>query len=114
MMQTEELIETLAKDVRAVPRHAVGLRIILGIVSGGAISLLLVATVLGIRSDLGDAMHDFAFWVRWIYTASLGVCAVIVTANLARPDRERSRSFWLLAIPFLLLMGIGIAEMAHA
>ena len=36
-MITEELIRVLASDVRAVPRHAVGQRITLGMVAGAAI-----------------------------------------------------------------------------
>ena len=113
-MRTEDLIQTLARNVHAVPRHVIGQRIALGILAGGSISLLLVSGILGIRPDLGAAMHDFAFWVRWVYTASLGIGAVLVTASLARPESARLRWLWLLAIPVLLLTAIGIGELAHA
>ena len=113
-MRTEDLIQTLARNVHAVPRHVIGQRIALGILAGGSISLLLVSGILGIRPDLGAAMHDFAFWVRWVYTASLGIGAVLVTASLARPESARLRWLWLLAIPVLLLTAIGIVELAHA
>jgi hypothetical protein len=113
MMRTEDLIQILARDVRAVPRHSIGRRIALGILAGGAISLLLVGGILGIRPDLGAAMQNFAFWVRWVYTASLGIGAVMMTASLARPESTSLRWLWLLGIPVLLLTGIGIGEMAH-
>ena len=113
-MITEDLVRILASDVRAVPRNAVGQRIAFGILSGAAISLLLVGGVVGIRPDLDVAILDFPFWVKWAYTASLGVGAVLTTASLARPESTRPRWLWLLGVPVLLLTAIGIAQMAHA
>ena len=112
-MQTEELIQSLAKDARAVSRHAVGGRIALGILAGGAIALVLIGTILGIRPDLDTAIHGFSFWMKWGYAASLGIGAVGVTISLARPDGTRLRRSWLLTVPVLLLAGIGIAELAQ-
>ena len=113
-MITEELIRVLASDVRAVPRHAVGQRITLGMVAGASISLLLVGGVVGIRPDLDVAMRDFSFWVRCAYAVTLGLGAILTTASLARPESKRPRGLWLVGVPVLLLMGIGIAEMAYA
>jgi hypothetical protein len=113
-MITEDLIQMLATDVRAVPRHAVGQRIALGIVAGAAVSLLWVGGILGVRPDLDVAIRDFPFWIKWAYTVSLGIGAVLTTASLARPESMRPRWLGLLAVPVLLLLGIGIAEMAQA
>lgn len=112
-MKTEDLIQSLASDVSAVPRHTLGRRIAIGMLAGGAISLLLVATILGIRPDLGSAIHGFSFWMKSLYTASLGIGAIALTVSLSRPDSARPRQFWLLAVPILLLVGISIAELAH-
>jgi len=114
MRTTEDLIETLAKDVRPMPRHGIERRMFLGMLVGGATALLLLTLLYGIRSDLNLALRDSSFWVRWIYTASLGVGAILVTRHLARPGSEPSRWIWFLAVPVLLLMGIGITELAHA
>lgn len=113
-MITEDLIQMLAIDVRAVPRYVVGQRIAVGILAGAAVSLLLVGGVLGIRPDLDVAIRDFRFWVKWAYTVSLGIGAVLTTASLARPESTRPRWLGLLAVPVLLLLGIGIAEAAQA
>jgi hypothetical protein len=113
-MITEDLIQMLAIDVRAVPRYVVGRRIALGILAGAAVSLLLVGGVLGVRPDLDVAIRDFPFWVKWAYTVSLGIGAVLTTASLARPESTRPRWVGLLAVPVLLLLGIGIAEAARA
>ncbi|MBU3077861.1 DUF1109 domain-containing protein [Sphingomonas quercus] len=111
-MNTEQLIGDLSRDVPAVPRHALGRRIGVGIVAGGCVTLLLVAAVLGVRPDLDAEMRGFSFWMKWTYTTSLGIGAVIAVMRLARPTPVALNSLWLLAIPVLLLSGIGIGELA--
>lgn len=112
-MNTDTLIAALAKDLSPVSRNAVGRRLLLGILGGGAITLLLIATILGFRGDLGLAMHGFAFWMKWTYTISLGIGAVVMVVRLARPEPVRLRGFWPLVIPFALLAMVSAAEMAH-
>lgn len=112
-MNTDTLIEALAADVTAVRRHAVGRRIALGILAGGAVTAILVGIGLGIRPDLAFAMRGYSFWMKWTYTLSLAVCALFMVARLARPDAPRSRWVWLLLVPVCLLAAIGATEMAH-
>jgi hypothetical protein len=111
-MNTEQLIRSLAGDVHAVPRRALVRRIGVGIAGGAVVSLLLVLALLGIRPDLHAAMLGFSFWMKWTYTASLGVGAVLAVLRLSRPTPSSLRGFWLLGIPVLLLAGIGIGELA--
>jgi hypothetical protein len=111
-MNTEQLIQSLSKDVRPVSRRALGRRIGFGMIGGGIVTVALVASVLGIRPDLHQAMHGFSFWMKWLYTASLGIGAVFAVARLARPTPASLRGLWLLAVPVLLLAGIGIGELA--
>jgi hypothetical protein len=111
-MQTDELIRSLSRNVPRVTRGALARRIGLGILGGGIVTLLLVASVLGIRPDLHVAMHGFSFWMKWIYTASLGIGAVFAVMRLARPTQSSLRGLWWLSVPVLLLAGIGIGELA--
>jgi hypothetical protein len=113
-MMTEELIRSLASDVKRVSPHTIGKRIAIGMIGGALVSLLMIIALLGLRPDLDSAMREFPFWMKWGYTASLGIIAVVATTSLARPDATRSRWLWLLAVPILLLAGIGIAELAYA
>ncbi|MEO6718034.1 MAG: DUF1109 domain-containing protein [Novosphingobium sp.] len=112
-MTSEELIERLTRDFRPVQRHALGWRLCAGLGLGAAVSFLLVVR-LGFRPDLWIAMHGFAFWMKWVYTASLGACAVAATAKLARPDTPPLSWLWVLAMPVLGLAAISVAELAHA
>ncbi|USI73497.1 DUF1109 domain-containing protein [Sphingomonas morindae] len=111
-MNTDQLIQSLSADVRPVSRRAVGRRIGVGLAGGAIVTLFLVVTVLGIRPDLHRAMHGFSFWMKWIYTGSLGIGAVVAVRRLGRPTGAPLSSLWFLLVPVLLLAGIGIGELA--
>ncbi len=111
-INTEDLIRSLSRDVPRVPRGALGRRLALGMVAGALVTALLVAGVLGIRPDLHSAMHGFSFWMKWTYTASLGIGSVMAVLRLARPNPQSLRALWWLSVPVLLLAGIGIGELA--
>ncbi len=110
-MNTDDLIAQLSADVPRVRRHAVGWRLGLGLAGGLLISAVVVVFALGVRPDLSIAMHGFSFWMKWGYTISLSAAAIVVTAQLARPDSARLRWLWVLAIPVLLLSGVGLLEL---
>jgi len=112
-MNTEDLIQSLGHDLRPVPRGALGRRIAQGAIGGGVVTALAVALVLGVRPDLGAALHGFPFWMKWAYTASLGVGAVVAVMRLARPDAARPGVLRWLLVPVLLLAGVGVVELAE-
>ena len=111
-MNTDALIKSLAQDVKPVPRRSALRRLTIGIVAGGAVTAVLVATLLGIRADLGLAMRGFAFWMKWAYTISVGLAALAMVVRLARPEPVRLRRFWPATIPFMLLAIVGATELA--
>ncbi len=112
-MNTDDLIRSLSADVPPVPRRAIERRIGLGVMGGAVITLALVVVILGVRPDLHQAINGFSFWMKWVYTTSLGIGAIVAVARLARPTQTSLRWLWLLAIPVLLLAGIGIGELAR-
>lgn len=113
-MNTEQLIATLSADVPRVSPHALAKRITYGVLGGALIAMLVVVIVLGVRPDLHLAMRGFSFWMKWIYTMSLGIGAVYAVSRLARPVPGSLRGLWALAVPVLVLAGIGIGELASA
>ena len=112
-MNTDDLIAQLSSDVPPVRRHMLGWRIAAGILVGVLVSGAYVVLAMGVRPDIGKAMHGFSFWMKWGYTISLAIAALIVTAQLARPDSGRLRGLWLMAIPVVLLAGLGVAELVR-
>jgi hypothetical protein len=111
-MTTDALIEQLSNDVRAVGRFAVARRIALGLAVGVVAAMIAVTALLGVRHDLGSEMYGFSFWMKWTYTASLGLGAAYAVSRLARPDARSLRGLWLIAVPVLLLAGVAIGELA--
>lgn len=113
MMKTEQLIDSLSQNVSRVPRHAVPRRIAVGLAAGGLVAMLLIAVTLGIRPDLRLAMHGFSFWMKWTYTLSLALGASYAIIRLARPAPASLQGLWPLAAPVLVLVGIGVGELAR-
>ena len=67
-MRTEELIQSLSAQTRPVSAHAVEQRLSLGLVAGGAVTLALVITTMGLRPDLPGAMMNARFLMKAAYT----------------------------------------------
>jgi hypothetical protein len=112
-VNTEQLIAALSAEVPRVSRHALAKRIAVGVVAGSVAAMVLVAVALGIRPDLDVAMGGFPFWMKWTYSLSLGAGAAYAVSRLARPSPGHLRALWLLAVPVLVLAGIGIGELAR-
>ncbi|MFD1106423.1 DUF1109 domain-containing protein [Sphingobium olei] len=112
-MNTDDLVRHLAADTRPVARNSVTRRLVAGMAVGGAGSAMIILIALGFRPDLGTAMRGASFWMKWGYTFSLAVAALVMTAQLARPDSGRLRGLWLLAMPVILLAGVGLLELVH-
>ena len=55
-MNTDQLIQSLSENVPSVPRRALGRRIGFGMIGGAIVTMGLVASVLGIRPDIHEAM----------------------------------------------------------
>lgn len=113
-MNSEDLIEQLAADVPPVRRNAVSMRLGVGLAVGAVGSLVALLFTFGFRPDLWLAMHGSAFWMKWGYTASLGVCALAATAKLARPDSRSTGWLWLALVPIAGLALTAVAELARA
>lgn len=111
-MKTEDLISTLAANVPPVPRHSLSRRLVAGVMLGGVVTLLAVGSLLGFRPDLWLAMHGAMFWIKWLYTGSLALCASLATARLARPDTGMTGWLWLAGLPVLGLVAISVQELA--
>lgn len=111
-MNSDDLIASLASDLRPVPRHALSQRLGLGMLAGALVTFALVAIWLGFRPDLMLAMHGATFWLKWTYTISLAVCATAAATRLARPDGTTGGWLRLMAVPVIGLALIAGIELA--
>lgn len=112
-MQTEDLIRALAADVAPVPRFMTERRMTIGVASGGIMALACIALTIGFRPDLGTAMGGFPFWMKFIYSLSVALCAIMATRHLSRPESSRAEWLWLLVIPVGLLAAVAVTELVR-
>ncbi|OYY63646.1 DUF1109 domain-containing protein [Sphingomonas sp. 28-62-11] len=113
-MRTEDLIQSLSADTRAIPRHADRRRVLMGLLVGSLATLAVVVFGMGLRQDLPGAMMTMPFMMKWAYSISLGVLALVATLHVARPDAPPLRTAWIVVLPVALLMLAAIAELATA
>ena len=111
-MDTDALIEALASDTAAVPRHAAALRLGLSLAGGMAVTLVVIAATLGFRPDLHLAMAGSMFWMKLAYTGSLALIAIAALLSLIRPEARPPRWLWLLSVPVALLGLVSAHELA--
>jgi len=110
-MRTDDLIRSLALDLKPVSARMVERRVAIGLCGGAVASLIMIAVTIGFRPDLDIAVRGFVFWMKLVYTFSIGLCAVAATVHLSRPDATRARWLWALAIPIAGLMVIAGLEL---
>lgn len=111
-MSTDALIASLAAQAHAVPRAAAARRLLMTVLSGAAITLLLVYAALLFRPDLARATGTFPFWMKAGYTVATGLLATLALLRLARPEPLHLRALWPLAVPAAVLAVIAAVQLA--
>ncbi|PSJ43461.1 NrsF family protein [Allosphingosinicella deserti] len=111
-MDTDALIEALARDAKPVPRRSFERRMAAGLSLGASFAFLMLVTGLGIQHDLLTAAVTPGFWGKAAYTSSLAMIGLLLSAQLARPSTRRLRGAWLVAAPIALLAVFAAAELA--
>ncbi len=103
MKRTDDIIDSLVKDLKPVAPRALERRLALDLVITLAVSLLLMLTILGLRVDMNEALMLPVFWIKSAYNALLAVVAFLAVYHLARPDGSEGRFFVLIAVIFLAM-----------
>jgi hypothetical protein len=109
-MRTDELIDLLSADSRAIPRHDPAQRLALGAGAGAVVVLLLVLGWLGPRPDLARATAGGFFWIKAAYTGALGVAGFWAVERLGRPGAPVNRAAALGASVVLLFGLVALAQ----
>lgn len=114
-MRTDDLIAQLAARTDAVRPHAIERRVALHLVLGGAVAVVLLIALLGLRPDMGEAVATVPFWMKFGFTAIVASLGVAAACRLARPGATLRPAFWLAAAaPFVVIAGMAIVEILAA
>jgi hypothetical protein len=113
-MQTADLIEHLAKDLRPLSSGAASARLAVGLFVGAVLALGGLWLLLGVRSDFADALLTMPFWRKWLYVASAALTALWLCMRLARPEGSPGAASGTVVIPFVVLAVLALAEILGA
>jgi hypothetical protein len=113
-MKTEALIERLTQDVAPVSGGAVARALLAGLGTGVLASLVLMIAWLGVRPDLGAAMHTAMYWMKFSYTLALAVFAFWTVERLSRPGAKAGLPGRLELLPVLLLAAVAYLRWSAA
>jgi hypothetical protein len=113
-MKTDDLIVLLARHTPAADPRGATRRFALAWVAGFVAAMLLMGLLLGLRSDIAEAVWLPMFWYKLAYAGSIAAAALWVTARLARPGVRVGGAWSVLAAPVALGWVAMAWGMAHA
>jgi hypothetical protein len=102
-MKTDDLVTMLASGVEPVVPGATARRYSLALVWGGLGAMLLMATLLGVRADLAEAVRLPMFWLKLGFPICLAVAALFAATRLSRPGVRLGRVPAALAAPVIVV-----------
>ena len=110
-MRTDDLIARLAAETSVVRPHAVERKVALHLMLGGAVAVVLLVVLLGLRPDMGAAVGTASFWMKFGFTAAVAALGVAATCRLARPGATLQPAFWIAAAaPFVAVAAMATVE----
>lgn len=107
-MQTDELINSLTRELRPAPRDLVPRLLGVGSMVGLGFALLALLVTVGVRADLTSAIISWPFWMKWTYAISVALCAYLLCERMARPAGRLGALAWLPLLPFAMLAVLSI------
>jgi hypothetical protein len=107
-MKTDDLVRAIAAD--RTSRPPVAMTLALAVLAGIVVSALLFSVELGVRGDVGIAVHEPRFLFKFVVTGVLAATAALAALTLARPGAP-GRAAALVAAPALLAAAVA-AELA--
>jgi hypothetical protein len=106
-MDTDRLVDTLVAD-NANREQSAGSVLAVSLLAAAPFTLAIFLMELGVRPDVGTAMRNPFFDLKFLVTLALAIPALGFAIQLARPEVSLRDRAWLLLLP-LGLLGIGVA-----
>ena len=102
-MKTDDLVTMLATGVEPVESAVTARRYALALGWGTLGATLLMATLLGVRADLGEAVRLPMFWLKLGFPLCLAVAAFYAVMRLSRPGVRLGRVPAALVAPVIVI-----------
>jgi hypothetical protein len=112
-MRTAELIELLARDVRATPPGIVNRRLLAALAMGGLVTFAVVALWLRCQPLLAAAQQPW-FWMKAAYTGLLTLTGASLVRRLSVPGARLGVAPLAAALVVLAMLGLGAAQIFAA
>jgi len=102
-MKTDDLVTLLATGASAVEPNALARRYTLSLGWGAFGATLLMAILLGVRSDIDAAVQLPMFWIKLAFPASVAVASLVAASRLSRPGARLGGARGGLVAPVLVI-----------
>jgi hypothetical protein len=113
-MKTDELVALLSINPEPVDRGLVRRTLYVALAAGLIVSLGLAVVGLGIRSDLTMAGALIFLVVKLCFAVGIVSLALVYLTRLARPGGERKAPYFLVAMPFLVIVVLATISLVLA
>jgi hypothetical protein len=111
-MQTTDLIDRLASDLRPTSQRAAWKRLTVALSVGSVVALGAAWLSLGLGNDFVAMLLTSSLWMKWAYALGVSAAALSLCVRLARPEGAPGALPFLLGVPLLMLGAIALIEVA--
>jgi hypothetical protein len=117
-MKTGDLVALLSTNPEPVDRRLVVRTLCVALAAGSIVALGIALVGLGVRSDLITARALIFLAAKLFFSVGIVSLALVYLTRLARPGGERKTPFFLVAMPFLVIVvlaviSLGLAPSSH-
>lgn len=112
-MRTADLIELLARDVRAIPPGVVNRRLLTALAAGGLVTFAIVALGLRCQPLLAAAQQPW-FWMKAVYTGLLTLAGAIIVRRLSVPGTRVGAAPLAAALIVLAMLALATGQILAA
>ena len=108
-MRTADLIELLARDVRATPPGVVNRRLLAALAAGGLVTFAIVALGLRCQPLLAAAQQPW-FWMKAVYTGLLTLAGAVIVRRLSVPGARLGAAPLVAVLVILPMLALAAAQ----
>ena len=102
-MRTDDLVGLLSTGITPVKRGTAGRRFGIALPLAAIGATLLMATVFGIRPDLGAIVKTAIFWEKLAFPLCVAIGALVATVRLARPGARVGAGWPVMVTPVVIV-----------